>query len=184
MITALATTEKPAKQKRKGGAPKGNGNAIRHGLRGVRGPKGDRYIDSNVFEYRRELEAEVLDRYGKISVQHAEIIQTACEALRHSWRCNRWLKKDFDGMSHDSRRQYSRDALDALELRNKLTARLRGGGTTQDNDLDPVTKAVAMIREANRNVAAPQAAVGLPDVSAIVSETTQPGANGKPHDGT
>jgi hypothetical protein len=175
----MTTAEPPtpevleAPKKPKGGAPKGSANALRHGLRGIRGPKADKDIDDRVFKYRRSLEDEELAASGCVSVEAAELIQTAYSALRHSWRCDRWLNRKFDQLDNEQRRQYSRDAIDALEVRNKAVAKLRA---RRSPEAGAMSRALSVIAAANGGRGANGDAVA--DSEAGAHATTPHNANG------
>ena len=85
----------------KGGAPEGNANATKHGIRGFlcggKLPKGASYIRKQVNRYRRAIEAEIIDLRGEITITEASIVQTV---TRHEIVCQlatRWLRHAENG---------------------------------------------------------------------------------------
>lgn len=103
------------------GAPLGNENARRHGLRSPRSPKSDRYIDRTVQEFRRSVETSVLAACGEISVFHAALIHTSCEATRVALAEMQELRKliEADKLDHQHRTAKRQAALKALDLRDR-----------------------------------------------------------------
>ncbi len=101
--------------KPQGGAPRGNVNAMRHGLRSGSDPKGCSYIGKQAGEFRQSLEAKVLARAGEIDVYESSLIHTAVSWLKHGLKCRRWLKVNFNDLSADQRVTYSREAPRAFE---------------------------------------------------------------------
>ncbi len=88
----LAEGRKPGR-----GAPRGNGNAVRHGLRGSKSPAGCSYIDKQTRSLRAAILGELAER-GDLSL-YREALAQSC--LRHETRAllaARWLreKKDLD----------------------------------------------------------------------------------------
>jgi len=117
--------------KDKGGAPKENRNAYRHGLYSPRGPKGSRTIDRAAGTFRRHLEDCTLAAFGEISVLHASLIQTASEAARVALAEFRELCTDHDKLSTTERTSKRQAALKALDLRDRKVKEL--GITWQPN---------------------------------------------------
>lgn len=107
-----------------GGAPVGNRNAMRHGLRTARLPQGCERIGRDLNRVRMSLEDAVVACKGNVQVNDALRINAAIEWERHRRLAGRWLNQNFDAMSHDSRLAYSRDAAKAATERNKVTESL------------------------------------------------------------
>ena len=68
---------------RKPGAPQGNTNAMRHGLRCGTLPSGFRSITNSVSRLRQELETEIVQRHGTVDTYRAALVQSCC---RHEQR--------------------------------------------------------------------------------------------------
>ena len=108
--TAIDDATKP-----QGGAPRGNVNAMRHGLRSGSDPPGCSYITRQASEFRQSLEAKVLAKTGEIDVYESSLIHTAVSWLKHGLKCRRWLRINFNDLSADQRVTYSREAPRAFE---------------------------------------------------------------------
>lgn len=90
-----ATPKKPAHKQGspgKHGAPVGNKNAIRHGLRAGSLPKDCKHVEIACNRLRRELEDECLRVKGEVNLQDAACIATALRWERHGALCLRWLR--------------------------------------------------------------------------------------------
>lgn len=79
----------------KGGAPKGNQNAIRHGLYSPRLAKGLSYPDKRANQFRREVEAAVLDVKNEISLLDAALIHSAAECQKLAYK-NRYHARELE----------------------------------------------------------------------------------------
>lgn len=112
------------------GAPKGNANAIHHGLLTAGAlPAGAGYVGVITAKLRDAIERAVIDQKGELSLHDAATAQSALRWERHSLLCQRWLRREFDSMSLDQRLAFSRDAARASAERDKC---LRALGL--DND--------------------------------------------------
>ena len=78
------------------GPPKGNANALRHGLKAGQLPADAKYIEWRMNDFRRQLEAAVLDAKGCVSLPDAAYVQTAMRWERHAALAQRWLTKQHD----------------------------------------------------------------------------------------
>jgi hypothetical protein len=112
---ALATQPK----RRSGGAPAGNRNGCRHGLRGAALPRGCERVGREINLFRRALETAVLDARGEITLVDASLINTAYRAERHAQLSQRWLGKEAHDMTPADRLNYSREVVRASESRDK-----------------------------------------------------------------
>ena len=109
------------------GPPKGNINAIRHGLKAGRLPKDARYIEYRMNAFRRELEAAVLEAKREISLTDAAYIQTAMRWERHAALAQRWLTKQHKELTPEQLIQFSREVARASTERDKAIASLELG---------------------------------------------------------
>lgn len=74
-------------------APKGNVNAMRHGLRCASLPPGCKYIEDSANRIRRELEAAVAERHGEIDIYHGALIQSVVRHETRAMLLYRWLRQ-------------------------------------------------------------------------------------------
>jgi hypothetical protein len=119
--TQLATTDaKP----NKGGAPLGNRNGMRHGLRGSGLPKGCHHIERATSHFRRQVEDAVVEARGEISLLDAAFINSAYRAERHAQLAQRWLAKEAENMTPADRLAYSREVAKASKMRDEALAAL------------------------------------------------------------
>ena len=89
-------TEQNQTQHRAGGAPKNNRNRMRHGLTAAKLPAGCQYIEHRVGQFRRQLESEIIECHGEITILSAALVQSA---VRHETRAKllqRWLREGED----------------------------------------------------------------------------------------
>ncbi len=129
MSTTTIEQSKP-----QGGAPKGNTNAMRHGLRSGSDPPGCSYISKQACEFRNSLEAKILAKTGEIDVYESSLIHTAVAWLKHGLKCRRWLKVNFKDLSADQRVTYSRESPRAFESMTRCL-KLLGLDVKPDSDL-------------------------------------------------
>jgi hypothetical protein len=109
----------------KGGPPKGNRNAIRHGLSTSKLPKGAIYIEKACHKFRLNLENAVLEARGEITLIDASAIDTATKWVRHEKLCARWLRLKADTLSPDNLLKFSRDMAKASTERDKAIRLLK-----------------------------------------------------------
>lgn len=76
------------------GAPKKNGNALRHGLHGSKMPDGCAYIENRVNAIRRTLEELVLARKGEVSFTDAATINSVLKHERAGLLATHWLRTE------------------------------------------------------------------------------------------
>jgi hypothetical protein len=113
----------------KGGAPIGNGNAVRHGLTTGKLPKGGAYIHRITNQFRAAVEAAVIDAKGEVSLIDAASIVTAVRWERHALLAQRWLRQEAATLTPDQRLSFSRDVARASGERDKC---LRALGLDRD----------------------------------------------------
>jgi hypothetical protein len=119
--------------KRRGGPPLGSRNAMRHGLRSAGMPKGCRRYESQLNDLRRQLEDEVLEVHGRVSLVHALAILTAMRWERHAVLAARWLRLEGEQMSPSDRLNYSREIARASAARDVAIKEL--GLTRRNSDI-------------------------------------------------
>lgn len=120
----MTAIPKASNQLARPGAPKSNGNAIRHGLKAGRLPKDARYIEYRMNAFRRELESAVIDCKSEVSLTDAALIQTAMRWERHAELCQRWLTKKQNELKPEQLMQFSRDIARASAERDKAITAL------------------------------------------------------------
>lgn len=101
------------------GAPEGNSNSVRHGLRAGNLPKGLRWVEHRVNGFRRIVEEAVIELKGRISLTDAAAINTAIRWERHAILAGAWLRKACDTMNHDQRLKYSEAVAKASDARDR-----------------------------------------------------------------
>src|SRR5262245_19631985 len=105
---------------RRGGAPKRNKNAIRHGLMTTALPPGCTGVRKSVNKFRQAIEKIVAENLGgEISVLAAATINSASRWEQHALLANRWLRIHFAELNHDQRLAYSREVARASSERDK-----------------------------------------------------------------
>ena len=118
------------------GAPKTNGNAIRHGLKAGQLPRDCKYIEYRLNAFRRMLEAAVLEARGAVTINDAALIQTCLRWERHAALAQRWLVKAGDTLKPADKLTFSREIGRASAERDKALLNLKIDRDTNDNVLD------------------------------------------------
>jgi len=108
--------------------------AMRHGLTLSKLPYNCKYIETHVNKLRKQLEDQVIDVKGEISITDAANIQTVCKWERHGKLCERWLRKEGDKLKPSERIQYSKEIADASTKRDKAIKALN---LDQERDCSP-----------------------------------------------
>jgi hypothetical protein len=136
MTTTLTEADAPKKNSYPGlaGAPLGNFNSFRHGMRGSGLPKGCGHIQKATLHFRRQLETEVLTARGEITLVDAAYVNTAFRAERHAQLAQRWLASEATTMTPADRLAYSREVVRGSADRDKAIAAL---GLPKRASLDP-----------------------------------------------
>lgn len=112
------------------GAPPGNHNRTRHGLRsrrileGGKLPKKLDHVEKRAYRLRRELERQVVELRGEISVDDAKEINSALVWERAAALNLHWLRTEHDDLSTDQRRALASDAAKATDKRNAAIDKL------------------------------------------------------------
>src|SRR5580704_1541002 len=117
------TPETPATdadRKRTGGAPDGNANALKNGLRCGKFPPGSEYLIKQVASFRKVAEAAILDARGQLGFYETSLLQTAIEHYSHGLRVRRWLRVGWNDLNLDQRLAYSREIARAFSERDKV----------------------------------------------------------------
>jgi hypothetical protein len=147
------------------GPPRGNKNALSHGLSSGRLPKGCSSIGASVNAMLRALETATLKAKGEVSIVDAALIQSACRWERHSQLAARWLRLAFAELTYDERLRYSRETARASSERDKAIGALRLDGVAWGpalGMLDPLAPAAIEGPDDDGGVLA--SSPGTPDV--------------------
>jgi hypothetical protein len=150
-------TEKPAPKrfcgvKGKSGPPRKNRNAIRHGLRAGQLPKGTRYIEVRLNNFRRRLEDAVIAARGEVTIPDAGCIQSALRWERHAALAQRWLVLKYDELKPTDLLQFSREIARASTERDKALAALHlDRDDTRDAAIDALYRLPAPKETANES---------------------------------
>ncbi|MEQ8787144.1 MAG: hypothetical protein RIC55_12635 [Pirellulaceae bacterium] len=137
--TTLTPTNKTRKSRP--GAPTGNRNATRHGLRGSGLPPGCSYLASQLTTFRRYLRGLVAERQGNVSIYAEAVIQSACRHEKRALLSARWLRIEGDRLNIDQRSKLLRDEATATDARDKCLAALG-----LDRQIDPWDAALSQGR--------------------------------------
>ncbi len=106
-------------------APALNRNAIRHGLRAGRLPRGASYVKRETDALRRIIEDAVAESNdGSVTLYHAALVQSVIRWERHGMLCQRWLRLESDQLSADQRVSFSREVARASSERDKCLREL------------------------------------------------------------
>jgi hypothetical protein len=101
------------------GAPVGNENALRHGLRSQRLGRKLEYIARQTIIFRRHVETAVLSARGEIGVFDAAVVQTSCEWLCYALKVKRLLRLNDDTLNSDQKVAYGKEVARAMSERDK-----------------------------------------------------------------
>ena len=106
-------------RKGKSGAPKGNTNAIRHGMRGSKLPDGCKYIEGRVNALRRMVEQALIAQKGEIGIVEAAAVNSILKWERHGLLAAHWLRHEADKLSASDRLKFSEAIAKASDNRDK-----------------------------------------------------------------
>jgi len=108
------------------GAPTGNRNAAKHGLRMTVSalPSGCHFISQSCYQLRRHLESWCLERRGEIGLWESCCIQTAIRYEQVSQLCARWLREAGSKLTHAERLGYAKQIAEASDRRDRVLQRL------------------------------------------------------------
>jgi hypothetical protein len=103
MDSDLSEAVQGAPPKRSRGGQPGGENAMRHGLRAGKLPRGAKHIEIRLNAFRRYLEDAIIEAKGEVSIPDACHILTALRWERHACLAHRWLNQGFDSMEPTER---------------------------------------------------------------------------------
>jgi hypothetical protein len=101
------------------GPAKGNGNAIRHGMKGNKLPKGCAYIENRVNSLRRQVEAALIEAKGAINIVDAAAVNSILKWEKHGLLAAHWLRKEADKLSAGDRLKFSEAIAKASDNRDR-----------------------------------------------------------------
>ena len=109
---------------RKRGVPVGNRNALRHGLKAGKLPKGCSFIECRLNDFRRQLEDSVVSLKGEVTLTDAACIQSALRWERHACLAQRWLRIQSDELKPLDKLSFSREIARASSEGDKTLKQL------------------------------------------------------------
>jgi hypothetical protein len=115
------------------GAPKGSANAIRHGMKGSKLPKGCQYIENRVNSLRRQVEEALITVKGEINFVDAAAVNSILKWERHGLLAAHWLRHQIDKLSPSDRLKFSEAIAKASDNRDKA---IRSLGLDRDKAND------------------------------------------------
>jgi len=130
----------------KGGAPKANRNALRHGMRSGELPKDCKDIEIFINKLRRNVEDAVLASKGKISVTDAGLINTAIKWERHSALAHRWLTRQYKKLKPTEQLQFSKEVATASDKRDAALEALYLDEDKAADIFDAIAKAMPKVK--------------------------------------
>jgi hypothetical protein len=157
----------------KGGAPLGDINSQRHGLRGSKLPKQCRYVERRLNRLRDEQETAVLAVKGEMSLLDAAAITSAVKWERHGLLAAHWLRHEADRLSAADRLRFSEAVAKASDNRDRNIRLLALDRDARDSIIDQL-------------YARPQPAPGAPGppISAGNGPSSRRGRPGSRHGAT
>jgi hypothetical protein len=111
-------------RKHRGGAPKGNSNSMKHGLRSARLPAGSGYIAREANLFQKAVEAAILDSFGSIDILRAALVQTSVQWLMHAMKLRRLLRLKADDLTIDQMVNFAERACRALAERDRCLVKI------------------------------------------------------------
>lgn len=136
IMTPITADPKTPEEQSRGGAPKGNRNATRHGLRATNLPKGCIYLQGQLVSFRRIIRNDLVTKYGRTSNYQEAVLQSA---VRHETRAvlaARWLRKEAHNLEVDKRLALLREVGNATDSRDKCLRELGLDDDGFDNAID------------------------------------------------
>ena len=101
------------------GAPKGNRNALQHGLRRGKMPKGCEYIENRVNSLCRQVEDALLELKEGINIVDAASVNSILKWERHGLLAAHWLRHEAEKLSPTERLKFSEAIAKASDSRDK-----------------------------------------------------------------
>lgn len=136
-------SDTPSTETRKRGAPKGNRNHLRHGLRAGKLPLDCQHVEQACNLLRRQLEDAVIASKGEVSLTDAAAILTATKWERHSQLALRWLRV-AEKLTPTEQLTFSREVARASTERDKAIERLRLDRDSRDTLFDSLYSRLAL----------------------------------------
>jgi len=119
------STPTESKTNSRGGAPVGNRNRLRHGLRSRKLPfKGGRTIMRYRNSYRSALEDTLLAQGREIGPYEASCIAAATAWYTHALKASFWLGRAYDDLEPEQRLNFSREEARGMEQMARIVEKL------------------------------------------------------------
>jgi hypothetical protein len=109
---------------RRPGAPAGNTNALKNGLRSGKFPPGTEYLSKEITRFKGLCVTAIAEIHGEVGFQQLALLQTAIEHYSHGLRVRRWLRVGWDDLTADQVLAYSREIGRAFDARDKVLKQL------------------------------------------------------------
>jgi len=106
-------------KKNPGGAPKGNKNATRHGLRASGLPKGCLYLQSQLTAFRSYFRHELEAKHGTTSMYEEAVLQSATRHETRALLASRWLRIEGEDLKIEHRITLTREIGNATDSRDR-----------------------------------------------------------------
>jgi hypothetical protein len=126
----------------KQGAPPGNRNAMRHGLRSGKLPLNCVYIERQINKLRRTLEDAVVAAHREVTILHASSIETACKWEMHGALALKWLREQGKNLKPMELLNFSQAIAKASTERDKAIATLKLDRDIKDDILEQLYRRV------------------------------------------
>jgi hypothetical protein len=124
IFSATADLNGKSAEKRSPGAPLGNSNAYKHGLRTAKlGPQME-YIHRKANLFRATAEAETLSLRGKLGIWEQSLLQSAAQWLICALKIERLLRLGDAELTSDQKVNYSERIAKACNERDRCLQRL------------------------------------------------------------
>lgn len=129
--------------KNRGGAPRGNSNARKHGMRSKhvftlpKLGKADATVYWHANKLRAVLTEEVKKKHGKLSTYQKGMIATVVRLEVHGGLAARWLRSEGDKMTAADRLKFSKEIVRASEAKDRVLKRLGLGRDIEEGTEDP-----------------------------------------------
>lgn len=123
--TDAELTPEVAGKPNRGGAPRDNRHALRHGLRSIRSPADCLYIDQQLASFRRHLEDAIIATYGAVSIPHSAAVLSALRHAGHAMKAGHWLRKSWGELSWKERLEFDRATADYMGKFERIIASLK-----------------------------------------------------------
>jgi len=133
-------------KKGRSGAPRGNRNALRHGLKSGELPKDCKYVEIRINVIRRNIEDAVIACKGKVSLTDAAYINTAIKWERYSILSHRWLTREYKKLPITERLKITKEIATSSEKRDAALEALYLDEDKAADIFDAIAKAMPKVK--------------------------------------